>query len=50
MIMEHQHKTFIAILSRLGPLRELAESAKKGKLLTKIFFQIMLNKVLESYK
>ena len=31
-------------------LRGLAESIKKGKFATKIVFQIMLNKVLESCK
>ena len=40
--MEHWQKTFV-MLSKFWPLREwgdLGESVKKGKFMTKIFFQI----------
>ena len=51
---EHQQKTF-AMLSRFQQLRgwgggEFSESVKKGKFMTEIFFQIMLNEVLKIYE
>ena len=49
MLREHRQKTFNT-LSGFWPFRGwrgLSESVKKGKFVTKIFFQIILNEILK---